>query len=194
MAIIPYPTEARLTSVSLQPIVAAQSNRSELTNARQVVDVGYSWWAAEVSVSPMYDNQAREWKLFLGRLRGPTNSFRIPIANQHSETFTVRAQGAGSGYSLSTDGWPVSSTPLEAGEYVTVGNQLMMLDQDVVSNASGVAVLYFHSPLRGSVADNTVIETAEPFLLAALPDNAPALTLGLAQIQAGFSFEALEAY
>jgi len=171
-------------------------NTSNLSNARQAVDVGYSWWAADVSISMMTQAHAREWRLFLGRVRGRVNSFNIPIlpSDQHDATFTDRAQGAGSGYSLVTDGWPVSSLVLLAGDYVTVGTQLMVLDADVNTNISGVATLQFHSPLRGVVADNTALETKRPYLPSYFPQGSPALTLNVAQLQDGFSFSAMEAY
>lgn len=70
----------------------------------------------------------------------------------------------------------------------------MRLDENVVTNASGQATLKFHAPLRRIVADNTPIETKNPWLLASLPENSPMLTAGLARIQAGFSFECSEAY
>ena len=197
MAIIPYPSPARHDGEPLlQPIVAAQTNPSELTGSRQTVDLGYSWWLATVTTARMSREDARRWRLFFGRVRGPVNSFRIPVTgdDQHAGTFTVRAQGVGSGYSLVTDGWPVSATTLLAGDRVTVGDQLMVLDADVTANASGVATLQFHESLRGAVADNTVITTKRPHLLASLPKDAPALGLGLARLQEGFSFEAMEAY
>lgn len=196
MSIVPYPSPNRHQSVDLQPVVASQANRSELTGARQAVDLGYSWWIGEVSVAPMVLDHARSFRVFFGRMRGSTHSTRVPVTSedQHTGAFTVRAQGAGSGYSLVTDGWPANSTPLLAGQYVTVGDQLMVLDEDVIVNASGVATLRFHSPLRRVVADNTLIQTKRPWLLAYLPDGAPVLTLTLARLQAGFSFNVVEAY
>lgn len=193
---IPYPGSPEHQSVTLQPIVSALANTAELTGSRQAVDMGASWWEAEIAVAPMYEEEARRWRLFLGRARGVVNTFRVPItAGAQIETaLTVRAQGVGSGYTLLTDGWPVSSTPLPAGDYVTVGDQLMVVDEDVETNASGVATLQFHSPLRGTVADNTLIEVNRPFLRAYLPDGSPALTLTPGQIQAGFSFTVMEAF
>lgn len=196
MVLVPYPAPTSHQSVSLQPITSSLVNSSKLTGARQAIDVGYSWWTADIVVTPMRLENALKWRLFFGRARGPVNSFRVPVAGapQHSGSFTVRAQGAGSGYSLLTDGWPASSLVLQAGEYVTVGDQLMVLDADVVTSAGGTATLRFHSPLRGAVADNTVIETKNPFLRAYLPEGSPALTLTLAHIQDGFSFSVMEAY
>ncbi|MBY8335210.1 hypothetical protein [Qipengyuania pacifica] len=196
MAIVPYPSPNRHLSVDLQPVVASQANRAELTGARQAVDLGYSWWVGEVTVVPMIIDHARAFRVFFGRVRGVTHSFRVPVAtaDQHTGTFTVRAQGAGSGYSLVTDGWPANSTPLLAGQYVTVGDQLMVLDEDVIANASGVATLRFHSPLRRVVADNTLVQTKRPWLLAYLPEGAPVLKLTAAQLQSGFSFPIMEAY
>lgn len=196
MAIVPYPSPNRHTEVGLRPMVSAFVNRSELTHARQALDAGYSWWEATISVANMRQEDARGWKLFFGRVRGPVHSFRVPIATdpQHSGGFTVRAMGAGSGYELVTDGWPANATPLLAADHVTVGDQLMRLDESVATDAQGRATLKFHAPLRRIVADNTVIETREPWLLAALPENSPMLSVGLSRIQAGFSFDVGEAY
>lgn len=196
MSIVPYPSPNHHNEVGLRPMVSSLVNRSELTNARQAVDTGYSWWDARISVANMSRGDARGWLLFFGRVRGPTHSFRVPVSAdaQHEGNFTVRARGSGFDYQLLTDGWPPSSTPLLAADLVTVGDQLMRLDENVVADASGIATLKFHAPLRRIVTDNTVVEAKRPWLLASLPENSPMLTIGLARIQAGFSFDVSEAY
>ena len=196
MAIVPYPDPHHHTDIGLRPMVAAQVSRSELTHARQAVDLGYSWWEASIAVKTMRQEDARGWQVFFGRVRGPVHSFRVPITTdpQHDGTFTVRANGAGSGYELQTDGWPASSTILLAGQFVTVGDQLMRLDQDAATNAAGAALLKFHAPLRRVVANDTPIETRNPWLLASMPEGAPMLSVGLARIQSGFGIDVVEAY
>lgn len=196
MAIVPYPNPNRHNGVGLRPMVSAQVNRSELTRARQAVDLGYSWWEASISVKNMRQEDAAQFLLFFGRIRGPVHSFRVPVTTdaQHDAVLTVRAQGAGSGYELLTDGWPPSATTLRAAQLVTVGDQLMRLDQDATADAGGVALLKFHAPLRRIVADNTAIETRWPWLLASLSEDSPMLTVDTARIQAGFSFDVVEAY
>lgn len=196
MPIVPYPDLPNHATVELQEVASTRVNRSLLSGARQALDLGYSWWEASVSVAPMDLAAARTWRVFFGRLRGPVHSFRLPVtsAPQHDGSFTVRAAGAGSGYSLETDGWPPASQPVLAGDYVTVGDQLMVLDEDPVIDGAGLATLAFHSPLRGAVADNTIIETKSPWLLAYLPDGAPARRLTTAQLQDGFAYSAMEAY
>lgn len=196
MAIVPYPINHRHSRIGLRPVVASFGSRSELTGARQAVDAGYGWWEATLTVANMRMDDAREWLLFFGRCRGSVNSFRVPATarEQHSGTFTVRANGTGSGYSLATDGWPANASILKAGDLVTVGEQLMRLDADVTANASGQATLQFQSPLRGTVADNTVVETRNPWLLASLPENSPMMFHDLADIQPGFAFDVMEAF
>lgn len=196
MAIVPYPTPHSHNGIGLRPMVSAQVNRSELTNARQAVDIGYSWWEATISVRNMRHADAAAWLLFFGRVRGPVHSFRVPVTAdpQHIGALAVRALGAGSGYELLTDGWPPSATALRAAQLVTIGDQLMRLDEDAVADAAGVALLQFHAPLRRIVADNTAIETRRPWLLASLPENSPMLTIDVGRIQAGFSFDVVEAY
>ena len=196
MAIVPYPAPNHHSEIGLRPMVSAFVSRSELTHARQATDAGYSWWEASIAVANMRQADARGWLVFFGRVRGPVHSFRVPITTdpQHDGGFTVRAQGTGSGYELPTDGWPASSTVLLAGQMVTVGDQLMRLDEDVVTDAAGIALLKFHAPLRRIIADNTLVETKDPWLLASLPADSPMLSVGLARIQTGFAFDVVEAY
>jgi hypothetical protein len=80
--------------------------------------------------------------------------------------------GAGQqGRTLNTDGWPLSTTVLQAGQYVTINNQLLQLTENVTSNGSGVATLTFEPPVRVSPADNAAIEYKNPYCLMYLVEE-----------------------
>jgi len=196
MAIVTYPNPTRHSAIGLRPMSNVFQTRSEITHARQVVDSGYSWWEASLTVGNMTDEDARAWRLFFGRCRGASNTFRVPVTKreQHTGAFTVQSNGTGTGFSLPTDGWPANTTAMRADDLVTVGDQLMRLDADVTANGSGQATLQFHAPLRGTVANNTLIETRSPWLMASLPESSPILTVSMGDIQPGFSFEVMEAF
>jgi hypothetical protein len=108
------------------------------------------------------------WRAFIAKCRGGVNDFQIPVdpAPQSTAVATPLVNGAAQvGRTLNTDGWPVSSTVLFAGEFVTINNQLLQLTENVTSNASGVAVLTFEPPVRSAPADNAAIEFKNPYCL-----------------------------
>ena len=85
---------------------------------------------------------------------------------QSSASATPLVNGAGqTGRTLATDGWPVSSTVLQAGQFVTINNQLLQLTANVTSNGSGVATLTFEPPIRTAPSDNAPIEFKNPYAL-----------------------------
>lgn len=104
----------------------------------------------------------------MGLARGAANDFQVPVNEiaQSSSTATPLVNGAGqTGRSLNTDGWPNSTTVLSAGQFVTIGNQLLQLTADVTSNGSGQATISFEPAIRVSPADNAAIEYKNPYAL-----------------------------
>jgi hypothetical protein len=65
----------------------------------------------------------------------------------------------------------VSTTVLQAGQFVTINNQLLQLTEDVISNSSGVATLTFEPPIRTSPSDNAPIEYVNPYCLMYLMEE-----------------------
>jgi hypothetical protein len=114
----------------------------------------------EASVAP--------WRSFFAALQGAANDFRLPVSEiaQSSSSSTPLVNGASqTGRSIVSDGWPVSSTILSAGMYVTINNQLLQLTAAVTSNASGQATISVAPAVRTSPADNAAIEFKNPYAL-----------------------------
>src|SRR3546814_9339926 len=129
-----------------------QGNRSAWTGRRQVVALpGAARWSASVALRPMLsDSDVLLWRAFLLKLRGQQNTFRLRATEAAQVSgLTVRVNGGGqSGYSLATDGWGAAGTKLLAGQFITIGDQLIALGDDVVANGSGQATLTLESRLR----------------------------------------------
>lgn len=154
----------------------AQQNISEWTGARQVLASGRGWWECNVTLPPIVgESSVNAWRSFMAKARGAANDFQVPVNEiaQSSSTATPRINGAGqTGRSLVTDGWPNSTTTLSAGQFVTIGDQLLQLTADVVSNGTGQATISFEPAIRMSPADNALIEYKNPYALMYFVEDA----------------------
>ena len=169
MATITYPSTPKPSGMSWRLVMPAQTNVSEWTGRRQTVASGRGWWECQLSLPPIVGTtNINAWRSFIAKSRGSANDFQIPVdpTAQSVSTATPLVNGAAqTGRTLNTDGWPLSTTVLQAGQYVTINNQLLQLTENVTSNGSGVATLTFEPPIRTSPADNAAIEYKNPFCL-----------------------------
>lgn len=169
MATITFPSTPAPSGMTWRLIQPAQNNISGWTGARQVLASGRGWWECSVSLPPMVgEASVAPWRSFFAQMQGAANDFRLPVNEiaQSASTATPLVNGASqTGRSIVTDGWPVSSTVLSAGMYVTINNQLLQLTADVVSNGSGQATISVAPAVRSSPADNAPIEYKNPYAL-----------------------------
>lgn len=175
MATITYPATPNPQGMSWRLLMPAQTNVSDWTGRRQTIASGRGWWECQVTFPPIVGTTSvNAWRAFIAKSRGKANDFQVPVDStaQSTSTATPQVNGAGqTGRTLNTDGWPVSSTVLQAGQFVTIGNQLLQLTENVISNASGVATLNFEPPVRTSPADNAAIEFKNPYCLMYLVEE-----------------------
>ena len=175
MATITYPSTPRPQGMAWRLVMPAQTNVSDWTGRRQTLASGRGWWEAQITFPPIVGTtNINAWRSFIAKSRGSANDFQVPVdpVAQSASTATPLVNGAGQqGRALNTDGWPLSTTVLQAGQYVTINNQLLQLTENVTSNGSGVAVLTFEPPVRVSPADNAAIEYKNPFCLMYLVEE-----------------------
>lgn len=130
---------------------------------------------------------------FLSRLARRQNTFRIRAACQtHIGPPPVVDAGAGDAYTLPLKGMAVSTTILEAGQWMTVPlpsgyARLVCLTADLITDASGEATAQFEPALGEIPAEDAVVETAEPYTLVRQSGPSAAWQGG------DFRFEAVEA-
>jgi len=169
MATVTFPSSPKPNGMSWRLIMPSQTNVSDWTGRRQTIASGRGWWECQLSLPPIVGTaNVNAWRSFIAKSRGRANDFQIPVdaTAQSAATATPLVNGAGqTGRTLTTDGWPLSSTVLVAGQFVTINNQLLQLTENVTSNGSGVATLTFEPPIRTSPADNAAIEYKNPYCL-----------------------------
>jgi len=169
MATITYPSSPKPNGMSWRLVMPSQTNVSDWTGRRQTIASGRGWWECQLSLPPIVGTaNVNAWRSFIAKSRGRANDFQIPVdpIAQSAATATPLVNGAGqTGRTLNTDGWPLSTTVLVAGQFVTINNQLLQLTENVTSNGSGVATLTFEPPIRTSPADNAAIQYKNPYCL-----------------------------
>jgi len=169
MATITFPSSPTPSGMSWRLVQPAQQNISQWTGARQVLASGRGWWECSLTLPPIIGEAAvNSWRSFMAKARGAANDFQVPVNEiaQSSSTATPLVNGANqTGRSLVTDGWPNSTTVLYAGQFVTIGNQLLQLTANITSNSSGQATISFEPAIRVSPADNAAIEFKNPYAL-----------------------------
>lgn len=186
MTTITFPSTPKAQTMSWRLVQPTQVNISGWTGKRQVLTSNRGWWECDFGLPPIVGTtNINAWRSFLAKTRGSANDFRVPVdpTAQSSASATPLVNGAGQvGRSLTTDGWPTSSTVLYAGQFVTIGNQLLQLTADITSNSSGQATIQFEPPIRSSPDDNASIEFQNPYCLMYLVEK-PALS-----VEAGYIY------
>ena len=186
MATITFPSSPKPQAMSWLLNQPSQVNISSWTGKRQVFASGRGWWECELTLPPIVGTSSvNVWRAFLAKTQGSANVFQVPVdptAQSSAVASPLVNGGSQTGRSLITDGWPVSSTVLSAGQFVTINDQLLQLTADVVSNGSGQATISFEPAIRVSPSDNAPIEFKNPYCLMYLTEK-PSLS-----VEAGYVY------
>lgn len=177
MTTITLPADPVPSAMSWRLVQPAQNNISEWTGARQTVASNRGWWECQLELPPIVGTtNFNAWRAFVASMRGPVNTVQIPVdpVAQSALANTARVNGAGQyGRSIVTDGWPSSTTVLYAGQFVTIGDQLLQLTSNITSDGSGNATISFEPHIRVLTTDNAVIEYKNPYCLMYLDEVPP---------------------
>ncbi len=175
MTTITLPATPKPQTMAWRLVQPAQNNVSSWTGARQVVASGRGWWECQIGLPPIVGTSTfNAWRAFTALMRGAANDVQIPVdpTAQSAIANTMSVNGASqTGRTLNVDGLPNSTTVLNAGQFVTVGNQLLQLTANVTTNGSGQATLSFEPALRASPADNATVEFKNPYCLMYLVED-----------------------
>lgn len=155
--------------------------RSAFTRQRQVL----RWpsadiWRGDFTVPNLQGLDAGQMRAFLLDLDGRVNHFHMPVPgylkpeNGYAGPVGLVQGGGQSGLSLQTDGWPANTLVLPAGAYFTVNHELKVTRSDIVTDASGEALIEFKQLMRSSPPDNTPLIIENPYVPMSLtsPDQA----------------------
>lgn len=188
MTIIAVPASLRFSDIDWDLARPAQVNRPAYrpTKPQIVANPWYGQWTASgVHVSVVGEANFLASRGFFLSLRGQVNTFRLratETAQTSSTAVTVNGAHSAAVTSLSTAGWPASTTVLKVGHLFTVNDQLCGLTQDAVSSAGGVATLVFEPPLRAATAGGTAVEVRYPTCLVALTTPSIRWSVGKGQV------------
>lgn len=148
--------------------------RSPFNGASQVVRFPGSRWKCTVTYAVLDDNQARKIEAVISAMDGEYGRVKIRDWGREGRIpagSPVVSDANQSGTELHSRGWTANKTVLLAGEYLTVNSELKKVTADVVSNASGIAVIPIAPMLRTAPPANAPIEVNEPWGIFKMVDN-----------------------
>lgn len=194
---VPVPADLLLSGPRLSS--PAQVNRSTWTGRRKVIGLaGTETWRGAVAIADIAtEEEERQWRAFLFALGGPQNSFRFPLpCSTHIGPRPTVGADAGDAYTLPLTGMTPNARILRAGQFMTVplpsGHaRAVCLTADLVADGSGNATAQFKPALNEAPAEDTVVETVEPYV----PMSPVETIMGLETANgiSGTSFEVEEA-
>ena len=174
---MPYPEwPAHIAPKQIRWQLAHNSNSftSPFTQVKQSINRPGTKWIAELEFSLLNIQDEDTLAAFTDDMQGQAHAVKLfdharpgvrPLGSP------VVAAANQTGRSLQTRGWAPSATVLKKGQLFNIGHELKRARQDILSDASGNALLKFNPPLRKSPALNTGIGTERPYMLATLQQN-----------------------
>jgi hypothetical protein len=154
----------------MQSITA--SNVSPFTGHQQIYAYPGQWWEADVVLTPMTRADYAIWAGFFARLNVMENYFYMSPSNEATSRGTpggtplVNGNGQAGSSTLVTDGWSLSTTVLQTGDFISVQGSsyksLYRVTGPVTSDGSGNANVGVWPKVRSDVADNATIEYNPP--------------------------------
>lgn len=173
---------------------------SPLNKTVQTAELPGAMWHASLTWDLLEDGDARIMKAWLAQLRGRAGRFYLHDYTHPTPSGTAAGtplvKGAGqSGASIITDGWTPNQTALlKAGDYISIGSQLLVVTATVSSDATGNATITFEPPLRSVPADNTPIVTTRPACVMMLKTDDQDNFAYIPPIQTSLQIECMEAF
>ena len=170
---------------------------SPFTYAQQAQEYAGQMVLLEVSMPPMAEAIARAWVAWQVALYGQSGTFQwqVPGTNRGAFGGTPLVNGAHSAQSktLAIDGCTASITGwAKAGDWIQVGNLLLMVLQDANTNGSGQVTLDIAPRLAAAISDNAPVTTSNAKGLFRMASNTAEWDIDEAKIY-GISFKAMEA-
>ena len=198
MTLITMPTDPVAAEIDWTIEQPGQANRSEFTGRRRVtlLSAAPRWFATVKLPAILGEDRAMAWRAFAVDVDGIANSFRV-IACEREQivgAIDIRIAGSGQGgHTLVTSGWGSAGIKLKRGQFVTVGDQLLMLTAPVVADANGRATLFIKPYVRVVPTDNAPVEVKRPYAVMAMSDPKSGWNAGRGQTY-GVEFNCEEAF
>lgn len=138
--------------------------QSKFNGSTQTVTYPGSMWKCELVFQDLDDYQSRYLETLIFQM-GRAGTIRIPDFGRYGRppVGVPVVDGANqTGFSLNTRGWLPNRVVFHRGDYISVGDELKMVLDDVRSGADGKCPVPLAPMLRKSPADGVSIEVANP--------------------------------
>lgn len=221
MTIYTWPlTQWKPISGSFRPRALSTLSTSPYTGASKAANAG-ELWVADLTWPGRDENEAHAMQAFISRCQGPVHPVRIPFWFKprlrafspaggapwsDGATFGDGAGWAEPAWSLTVavaavagiravtlTGFAVSQQVLWPGDVMSIGDNLIQVNNDVTSDSGGTAVVQFDPGLRNGVEAGTVVIYVNPTIIMRMDPDAEAVIERTARHSEPFSLRLVEA-
>jgi hypothetical protein len=192
MAILNFP-DIKPTAEVWELVSPTQTFSSPLDGRTQTRKLLADRWRCSLTFANLNKAEVLKLRAFLWALRGRSGRFYY---SPHDTSDALSnpsgspvVDGATSSKSIASRGWPTNEICRAAGEFVSIGDQLFGVEQDVTSDGLGDASIELAPDPRITLADGQAIEFAAPRGVFQLSDDSAAIQLAQTHVYAvNFNF------
>lgn len=172
--VLDWPENVVPSTMNWQLISNSKTFTSVFTGSSQTVKFSGSRWRCILTFNNLTETLSRELEVLAAQLDG--ESGRVKISNwirqgmQGKGTPSVSIANQ-TGRILQTKGWLANSIVLRKGDYLTIGGELKMITENVLSDKNGNASVPISPLLRVSPMINETIENIKPWGVFKLTSN-----------------------
>jgi hypothetical protein len=174
MEYLELPSFIKPNSMSFNLNSNTKSNRSPWTGAVQTSGFRGSYWSVELSISSLTDWESRALEAIIYQLDGMAGRVKLSdLGRQGTQPMGSPVVFGDDQYGslLNTQGWAASQKVLERGSYLTVGDELKFITQDVWSDINGRATIRIAPQLRRPPQSGSPLEIRNPYGIFMLDSN-----------------------
>lgn len=176
-----WPSNVNPSSAALSWVDNTARFRSPLVGTVRTESRAGGHWAMSITVSGLMNesiisNPLHEIEAYLFKLNGAEHRATIhdfAYVRSGPGGGTPRVNGASqTGLTLATDGWPINTTVLYAGDRIGVSGQMLVLANDATTGEAGGVTMTLAHPIRTAPATDSEIEIDAPTASYILKNNA----------------------
>lgn len=171
---VEWPADVCPAALTWRPESNTKTFRSPFNGASQTVRYPGTRWVCSLTLTNLTDEKSRRIDALIASLDGEYGRVKIRDWGRPGRTpaGTPTVSDANqTGTELHSKGWTAGVIVLQAGDYITVNDELKMVTADVTSAADMTAIIPIAPMLRISPPANAVIEVANPYGIFKLKDN-----------------------
>ncbi|EOW9224863.1 hypothetical protein ACN26P_003395 [Vibrio cholerae] len=170
----PWPDHLRPNAMDWHLQANTKTFTSSFNNSIRTASFPGEQWIGTMTFNRLSREKARDLEVFVRSLSGASGRFLLrdlKSKGRPAKGVPVVAQADQTGGLLLTSGWLPNQLVMRAGDYFSVGDELKQSKVDVLSSASGTAILEFYPWLRHTPSVGAAIITDRPAGIFRLSDD-----------------------